>query len=88
MLQRNDFSEHIGDGDALPRAGIEMLDESHVDVAGQQSELDRAQLVESPALAAAPGGNRFAPDRSHFFAQRFVLDLHNAGKEFRDFLTP
>src|SRR5947199_9331893 len=47
------FLEHICDGDALPGAGIEMLDESHVDVAGKQRELDLAQFVEGPALAAA-----------------------------------
>src|SRR5439155_19718658 len=27
------FLEHVGDGDALPDAGIEMLDESHLNVA-------------------------------------------------------
>ena len=64
----------------MPRAGIEMLDKSHIDIAGEQRELDRAQLVESPALAAAPGGNGFAPDCCHFFAQRLVLDLPEAGK--------
>ena len=79
------FLEHIGDGDALPRAGIEMLDERHVDVAGQQRELDRAQFGEGPALPAAARGDGFAPDRRHFFAQRLVLDLHQAGKKLRDF---
>ena len=29
------FLEHVSDGDALPGAGIQMLDEGHVDVAGQ-----------------------------------------------------
>ena len=85
MLQRKDFSEHVGDGDALPRAGIQMLDESHVDVAGQQGELDRAQLGEGPALAAAARGDGLAPDRGDLFAQRLVLDLPDAGKELRDF---
>ena len=85
MLQRNALLQHIGDGDALPRAGIEMLDESHVDVAGEQGELDRAQLIERPALAAAPRGDGLAPDRSDLFAQRLVLDLPDAGKEFCDF---
>src|SRR6266481_6730047 len=61
-----------------------MLDESHVDVAGEQGELDRAKLVESPALTAAPRGNGFAPDCCHSFAQRLVLDLPQAGKELRD----
>src|SRR5438132_4949135 len=63
------FLEDIGDGDALPRAGIQMLDERHVDVAGQQGELDRAQFGEGPALAAAAGGDRFVPYRRYFFAQ-------------------
>ena len=78
------FLEHVGDGDALPGTGVEMLDKCHVDVAREQRELDRAKLVESPALAAAPRGDGFAPDRGHFFAQRFVLDSLQAGKELRD----
>ena len=57
-----------------------MLDKSHIDIAGQQRELDRSQFVESPALAAASGGNRFVPNCSDFFAQRFVFDLPKAGK--------
>src|SRR5262245_30588180 len=79
------FLEHIGDGDALPGAGIQMLDEGHVDIAGQQGELYRAQLGEGPALAAAACGDGLAPDRGDLFAQRLVLDLPDAGKEFRDF---
>ena len=78
------FLEHIGDGDALPRAGIEMLDEGHVDVAGQQRELDRAQFGEGPAFPAAACRDRFAPDCRDLFAQRFLLDLLQAGKELRD----
>jgi len=62
-----------------------MLDEGHVDVAGQQGELYRAQLVESPALGAAARGDGLAPDRGDLFAQRLVLDLPDAGKELRDF---
>ena len=62
-----------------------MLDESHLNVAGEQGELDRAQLIERPALAAAPRGDGLAPDRSDLFAQRLVLDLPDAGKEFCDF---
>src|SRR6266481_3530738 len=50
------FLEDIGDGDALPRAGIQMLDERHVDLAGQQGKLDRAQFGEGPAISAAAGG--------------------------------
>ena len=69
----------------MPSAGIEMLDESHLNVAGEQGELDRAQLVERPALAAAPRGDGLAPDRSDLFAQRLVLDLPDAGKELCDF---
>src|SRR5215831_1178492 len=79
------FLEHVSDGDALPGAGIQMLDEGHVDVAGQQGELYRTQLCEGPALAAAARGDGLAPDRGDLFAQRFVLDLPDAGKEFRDF---
>src|SRR5262245_3818242 len=79
------FMEQVGDGDALPGAGIQMLDEGHVDVAGQQGELYRAQLGEGPALAAAARGDGLAPDRGDLFAQRLVLDLPDAGKEFRDF---
>ena len=79
------FLEHIGDGDALARAGIQMLDERHVDVAGEQGELDRAQFGEGPALAAAARGDGLAPDRRDLFAQRLVLDLPDAGKELRDF---
>src|SRR6266404_2157541 len=44
-LNRNAGAErlfqNIGDRDALPRAGIEMLDKLHVDIAGQKRELDR-----------------------------------------------
>src|SRR6266481_4918328 len=79
------FLEDIGDGDALPRAGIQMLDERHVDVTGQQGELNRAQFGEGPAFPAAAGGDRLAPHRRHLFAQRLVLDLPDAGKELRDF---
>ena len=45
-LDRNAAAErllqHIGNGDALTRAGIEMLDEFHVDIARQEREFDRA----------------------------------------------
>src|SRR5262245_56827128 len=69
------FLEHVGDGDALPGAGIQMLNEGHLDVAGQQRELYRAQLGEGPSLAATTRGDGLAPDRGDFFAQRLVLDL-------------
>jgi len=85
MLQRKEFFERIGDGGALPGAGIEMLDKSHFNVAGEQGELDCAQLIERPALAAAPRGDGLAPDRRDLFAQRLVLDLPDAGKELSDF---
>src|SRR5439155_6368108 len=49
--------QDIRDRDALPRAGIEMLNERHIDIARQQRKLHRAQLVESPALPAAARGN-------------------------------
>src|SRR6478672_10904517 len=63
------FLEDIGDGDALPRAGIQMLDERHVDVAGQEREFDRAQFGEGPAFPAAARGDRLVPYRRYFFAQ-------------------
>src|SRR6266704_78327 len=57
--------QDIRDRDALKCAGIKLLDELHVDVAGQQRELDRAKFSESPALPAAADGDRFVPDRCH-----------------------
>jgi len=78
------FLEHVGDGDALPSAGIQMLDEGHVDVAGQQGELYRSQLGEGPALAAAARSDSLAPHHGDLFAQRLVLDLPDAGKKLRD----
>src|SRR5438034_10866568 len=77
------FLQHISDGDALSRTRVEMFDESHVDVAGQQGELYRAQLIERPALAAAARGDHLAPDRGDLFAQQLVLYLPDAGKECR-----
>src|SRR5438067_2420807 len=62
-----------------------MLDEPHVDVAGEESKLDRAKFSESPAFAAAARGDGFAPNRRHLLAQRPVLDLPDAGKELGDF---
>src|SRR5262245_42145179 len=78
------FLEHVGNSDALTGAGIQMLDEGHVDVASQQGELYRAELGEGPALAAATRGDGLAPDRGDLFAQRLALDLPDAGKELRD----
>src|SRR5215472_9124542 len=78
------FLEHVVDGDALPSAGIQMLDEGHVDVACQQGELYRSQLGEGPALAAAARSDSLAPDRCDLFAQRLVLDLTDAGKKLLD----
>ena len=69
----------------MARARIQMLDEFHVDLAGQKRELDRAQFGEGPTLAATARGDGLALDRRHLFAQRLVLDLPDAGKEFRDF---
>src|SRR5205823_15061051 len=63
------FFQHVGDRNALPRAGIEMLDELHVDFASQERELDRAKFGKGPALPAAAGGNRFVPHRCYLFAQ-------------------
>ena len=79
------FLQHISDGDALSGTRVEMFDESHVDVAGQQGELYRAQLIERPALAAAARGDGLAPNRGDLFAQLLVLDLPDAGKELCDF---
>ncbi len=62
-------SEHLRDRDALPRAGVEMIDEGHVNVAREEGELDRAQLIKGPAFSAAPSGDRFIPDRRYFFAE-------------------
>ena len=61
-----------------------MLDERHLDVAGEQRKLDGAQFVEGPALAAAAHGDRFVPNGGHFFAKRLVLDPLQAGKELGD----
>ena len=46
-----------------------MLDELHVDVAGQERELDRAQFGKGPAFPAATGGDRLIPHRRDLFAQ-------------------
>ena len=61
-----------------------MLHKGHINVAGQQRELDRAQFVESPTLSAAACGDRFVPYRRDLFAQWFVLDFHQAGKQACD----
>src|ERR1051326_5922432 len=63
-----------------------MLDEGHVDVSGKQCELHRAQLIESPPLPPAARGDRFAPYRRNFFAQRRILDLHQSRKKLRDII--
>src|SRR4029077_11864214 len=78
--------QHIRNSDALSRTRVEMLDKGHVDFAGQQGELHRAQLVESPALATASSGNGFVPHCRYFFAQRLVLDLHQWWKKLRNFI--
>ncbi len=63
-----------------------MLDEGHVDVAGEERELHGAQLVERPAFSAAARGDGLVPHRRHFFAQRLVFDLQQGRKKLRDFL--
>src|SRR6266404_8375109 len=78
------FLQHIRNGDALPRTGIEMLDKGHVYVAREQCELHCTQLIESPPLPPATGGNRFTPHSCHLFAERLVLDPLQAGKKSRD----
>src|ERR1700730_12969004 len=65
--------QDIRDRDALPRAGIEMFDELHVDITSQKRELYRAKFGEGPAFPAAPGRERFVPHRRYFFAQRLLL---------------
>src|SRR5262245_37348025 len=77
--------EDLGDGDALPCTGVQMLDEGHLDVAGKEREFHRTQLVESPTFPAATRGDSLAPNRCDLFAQRLVLDLPDTGKELRDF---
>ena len=61
-----------------------MLDKRHVDITGQQREFHRAQLIESPALAAAARGDGFAPHGRDPFAQRLFLDPSQARKKLRD----
>jgi len=72
-LNRNATAERalqdIRDRDALERAGIKVFDEPHVDVTGQQRELDRAKFSEGPAFPAAASGDRLVPYRRYFFAQ-------------------
>ena len=72
MLQRKDFLRTSAMAMHCRAQEFEMLDERHVDVAGQEGELDRAQFGEGPALAAAAGGDGLAPDRRYLFAQRLV----------------
>ena len=62
-----------------------MLDEPHVDVAGQEGELDGTKFGEGLALAATTGSDRLAPYRRQLFPERPVLDLQQTGKELRDF---
>jgi len=45
-----------------------MLDKSHIDIAGEKGELERAQFIEGPALPPATCGDGLIPDRRHFFA--------------------
>jgi hypothetical protein len=61
--------EHIRDRDTLPCAGVKMLDERHLDVAGQERKLDRAQFVEAPAFPAAAGRDGLVPHGRHLFTQ-------------------
>lgn len=81
------FFQDVGDGDALACAGIQMLHEPHVDVAGEQGELDRTQFSKGPAFPAATGRDGLIPNGRDFFAQRFLFDLHQAGKKFGDFFN-
>jgi len=64
-----------------------MFNELHVDLAGEEREFNRAQFSERPAFPAASHRDRFIPDGRHFFTQRLLLDLHQAGKKLRDFFN-
>jgi len=64
-----------------------MLDELHVDVAGEKGELDRTQFSKGPAFPAATRRHRLIPNGRDFFAQLLLFDLHQAGKKFRDFFN-
>ena len=46
-----------------------MLDEPHVDVAGEQCEFNRTQFSKGPAFPAATGRDRFIPNGRDFFAE-------------------
>jgi len=66
------------------RAGVEVLHKGHVDIARQECELHRAQLIEAPPLSAAAGRDRFAPHRCYLFAQRRILDLYQRREKLCD----
>src|SRR6266567_2340244 len=72
--------QDIGNRDTLPCTRIKMLDERHVNVPGEERKFNRAQFVESPALPPAAGRNSLVPYSCNFLAQRFIADLHQAGK--------
>ena len=86
IFHHADFVEDFFDRDALLHATVEVLDEAHVDLAGQEGERDRADLVERPALAAAAGGERFVPHGGDLVAQGGVADRHEVGEELGDVL--
>jgi hypothetical protein len=76
-----DLVEHLADRDALFAAGVEVLDETHVDLAREEREGDGADLVKRPPLAAAAGGEGFVPHRGHLVAQGRVFDIHQVRKK-------
>src|SRR5213080_1676026 len=55
--------QDVRDRDALKRAGVKIFDKPHVDVAGQQGELDRSKFGEGPAFPATAGRDRLVPHR-------------------------
>src|SRR5437773_9105575 len=77
--------QDVRDRDTLQRAGVEMLDKRHVNVAGEERKFNCAQFVEAPALPAAARSDSLVPHRRHLLAQRLIFDLHQAGEKFRDF---
>ena len=71
--------------DALTDAGVEVLDEGHLDVTGQQRELHGSKFVEGPSFATAAGGDGFIPGGGHLLSKILALNVHEVGKEFGNF---
>jgi hypothetical protein len=80
------FLKHIGNGNALSRTGIEMLDEGHLNVAGQQCELTARNSSKVQPFPPQPVVIASFHTDATFFAQRFVLDPLQAKKELRNLM--